>query len=426
VTKSTDQRSTPKWWLIARHEFQVNIKKRSFLFGAFGVPLLLTVVLVIVFAIQIDAEENTERIGSVGYVDLAGVLSDGISVPENFQTYENEDTARAALEAGEIGAYFVVAVDYLETGNVAVTSRTAVPEALTDQFDEFLIANLGRDLEPEILGRLIDPIENTLYIVDSGRSIKEEGIIGLFIAPFIFIFVFLIGSQTTSGYLMSGVVEEKSNRIMEILVTTVTPFQLLFGKIVGLGALGLLQLVVWVGVAAVGLSLGQSIPFLSGVIIPLDFVIVGVIYFLLGYFLMASVMAGVGAVVGSEQESRQYAGIFSLLFSIPFFLIISFFTDPEGPVVTFLCLFPFTSPISVMLRMAFASMPLPLLLASIGILILTTLFVVWGSARIFRWALLMYGKRPSLREIIRSLRRGAPSMGTTAAHSDAMSSGAGR
>jgi len=401
-----------KAWLIARREFVSNITKGSFLFAAFGVPLVVIVLLFLVFFVIAQSEDDTERIGAVGYVDQSGVFSDAVDVPEDFVAYESAETARAALDESEIGAYFVVPENYLALGNIDTVSRTSLPEALRDQFDAFLISNLGRDLQPEQIERLIEPINNTVLTLDNGRRLQSDALLGLLFTPFIFVFVFLLGSQTTSSYLMSGIVEEKSSRVMEILVTTVTPFQLLFGKIIGLGALGLVQLLAWIGAGAIVLSLGQGIPALQGVTIPLDLIVIGLLYFLLGYFLLASIFAGVGAVSSSEQESRQLAGIFSLGFSVPFFFITQFLTDPDGPLVTFLSLFPFTSPVTIMMRMGFGAIPPEQLILSIIILLVTTLIVVWASARIFRWALLLYGKRPSFGQIIGALRR-SPVMATT-------------
>jgi ABC-2 type transport system permease protein len=402
-----------KAWLVAKHEYLTNIKRKGFLFGAFGVPLLVVAIMVIVAAIAVDSETNTERVGAVGYVDQSGILADPVDQPETYRVYASADDAQSALNSGEIGAYFVVQPDYMNTGGVQLVSGTGVPEALLDEFDEFLVANVGRSISPDLLERLKDPVEMSVVSLDSGRVIEESAIFALIFAPIIFVFVFIMASQTTSGYLMSGVVEEKSSRIMEILVTSITPFQLLFGKILGLGALGLTQLIIWIGGAYITLSLGQNLEFLAGVTIPTDLLIIGIIYFLLGYFFLASLMAGIGAVVGSEQESRQFAGIFSLVLVIPFFAITTFITDPNGAVPIALTLFPLTSPVSVMLRMGFASIPAWQLIVSIALLLLTTIFTVWASAKIFRWALLMYGKRPGLREILRALRR-PPTMATTA------------
>jgi ABC-2 type transport system permease protein len=124
-------------------------------------------------------------------------------------------------------------------------------------------------------------------------------------------------------------------------------------------------------------------------------------------------MACVGVIAGSEQESRQYAGIFSLIMVIPIFFIVSFITEPNSAIVTFLTLFPLTSPIAVLLRMGFSTVPTEQLLLSIALLAVTTMLAVWASARIFRWGLLLYGKRPSPRELLRVIRRPV-AMATTA------------
>jgi ABC-2 type transport system permease protein len=175
----------------------------------------------------------------------------------------------------------------------------------------------------------------------------------------------------------------------------------------------LTQLIIWMAAGYVSLTVAHATDSLQGVTIPPDLVIVAVIYFLLGYFLMSSAMAGIGVVIGSEQESRQFGVLFSLGLIIPFFLITSFITDPNGTVVTFLTLFPLTSPVSVILRMGFGSIPTWQLVISIILLLATSLLVAWVSARIFRWALLLYGKRPGIRELIRVIRR-PPAMATTA------------
>src|SRR5690606_27407420 len=137
--------------------------------------------------------------------------------------------------------------------------------------------------------------------------------------PVIFAMVLLMALQLSSTFLMSGVVEEKSNHIMEILITSITPYQLLAGKLLGLGALGLLQILIWIVVGLVGVSLGGNIAFFSGITLPIDFIVTVIVYFLLTYFLYSSLLAGIGAVMGSEQESRTIAGAVSLLIAIPFF-----------------------------------------------------------------------------------------------------------
>jgi ABC-2 type transport system permease protein len=348
----------------------------------------------------------------IGYVDRAGVLAAGIAEPIGYFGLSDEDEARRLLEAGRIGAYFVISPDYLRTGSITVVSTTAVPETVLEQFDAFLRANLDPAIDERVLERLRTPVDLEVHTLDNGRTIAEDGVFGLFLAPILFVLVFILGTQATSAYLMSGVVEEKSNRLMEILTTSVTPFQLLFGKILGLGLLGLTILVIWIGGAALVIALTGNVSFMSGVQLPPDLLLVGLIYFVLTYFLVSSLMAGIGAIFGSEQESRQIASVITLPLAIPFFILFEFFTNPDGPLVTALTLIPFTAPVSVIIRLGFGTVPTWQLIVSIVLLVLATVVLVWASARIFRYTLLMYGKRPSLRELLRVLRRGG--MNTTA------------
>lgn len=401
-----------KTWLIAKREFLLNIRRPGFLFGTFAMPILLGVVMVVIASFSIQSEEDTSRIGTSGYVDLAGVLDAGIDEPDDFIRMADVDEARAALEAGEIGAYFVVNPQYVQNGSISVVGATSVPDALLDTFDSYLLANLGSEVDPQLMERLRDPVAMNVRTLDNNRTITQDGVFGLFIAPILFVIIFIIGSQSTSSYLMSGIVEEKSNRLMEILTTSVTPFQLMFGKILGLGALGLTMLVIWVSGAAIAINLTGNASFMSGVSLPPDLLIIGLVYFVLTYFLLASVMAGIGAIFGTEQESRQIAGLMTLPLAIPFFVIFEFFTNPDGPLVTALTLIPFTSPVSVIMRMGFGSVPAWQLGISLVLLLITTLALTWASARVFRYTLLMYGKRPGPRELLRVLRRGG--MNTTA------------
>ncbi len=403
-----------KAWLVARQEFAVNVRRGGFLFAAFGVPLLIIVLLAVIMAFAVASESDAGRVGGVGYVDHAGVLAQALDKPETFTAYDSDEAARAALDARTIGAYFVLPEDYMQTGNVRLYSAVDAPEALSDQISDFLVVNVGAALDdPELVGLLRAPTNMEIRTLDSGRTIGQSAVIALIFIPFIFVFVVIMATQITGGYLMSGVVEEKTNRIMEILVTSITPFQLLLGKIIGLGALGLIQVLIWVVIGAVALTVGQGLEAFQGVSVPVDMIAVGLILFLLTYMLYASFAAGIGVLVGSEQESRQIAGFFVFIMMVPFYLLVSFITDPGGPVALALTLFPLTAPVSILLRMGFGYVPAWQLVVSLVLLALTTLVVVWASARLFRWGLLRYGKRPSLREMLRAIRR-APQVTTTA------------
>lgn len=408
-----------KMWLVARREYLFNLRRPAFLFAVFGAPLITFGIWFVLFSLISDNETNLDQIGKVGYVDQSSVLANAVpdkEHPDLFVAYPDEASARAALDDKTIGAYFILPSDYMKSGSVGVTSYSGIPGVVKEAITSFLLANLSTEVAGDFpIERIQKPVDMTIHINDSGRNLTEDNIPALIFLPMIFAFVFFMSSNVTSGFLMNGIVEERVNRIMEILVTSVTPMQMLLGKILGLGALGLTQLLVWGVAGAVLIGAGQTLPFLKGVSFPLDMVVIFVVYFILGYFLLASLMAGLGAIAGSEQESRQYTTVLSFVFIIPFVLIATFITDPNAPIAVALTFIPFTAPMTVLLRMGFGSVPLWQILVSVAILFASSIFVVWASARVFRWALLLYGKRITLREIWRVIRY-SPEVAVSQAH----------
>ncbi|MCA0458901.1 MAG: ABC transporter permease [Chloroflexi bacterium] len=405
-----------KTLLVAQREYLFNLKRRSFLFAVFGVPVFTFVVWAVVFVVMSDSDNTLGANMTYGYVDQSGILADPVTVsdaPQSFEPYADETSARAALDEKIIGAYFLLPENYLRTGEVQSYSYDSLPQVLQDAFKSFLLANLSRGVETDFpVDRIQQPVTLTIHPLDSGRTLTEANLPALVFIPLIFSFVFLMSSNVTSGFLMGGIVEERSNRIMEILVTSITPTQLLMGKILGLGVLGLTQLVVWGGAGLILINVGQQFPFLNGISFPLDLMVVFVIFFLVSYFLLASLMAGIGAVVGSEQESRQFASLISLILVIPFFFLTTFINNPNSNLALALSFIPFTSPITILLRMGFGSVPFWQIAVSLLILLVTTLFVIWASARVFRWGLLLYGKRIGIRQLIRVIWS-SPEMGVS-------------
>ncbi len=405
-----------KMWLVARREYLYNLKRPSFLFAVFGVPIFTFVVWGVVFFVMSSNENNLAKDSKFGYVDLAGVLTDPVPLkdkPDQFVAYADEKSARAALDSKTISVYFVLPKSYLRTGEVQSYSYDSVPATLEDDLGAFLQATLSRGLESKFpLERIQSPVTLTVHPMDSGRTLTESNLPALIFIPLIFSFVFLMASNVTSGFLMGGIVEERANRIMEILITSATPMQMLLGKILGLGALGLTQLLIWGGAGAFLVRFGQRFPVLDGISFPVDMMIVFVLFFIVSYFLLASLMAGIGAVVGSEQESRQFASMLSLILVIPFFFLTTFINDPNSPLALALSFIPFTAPMTILLRMGFGNVPVWQIGLSLAILLVTSFFVIWASARVFRWALLLYGKRIGIREIIRVIWS-SPEMGVS-------------
>jgi ABC-2 type transport system permease protein len=404
-------------WLIARREYLYNFKRRAYLFTAFGVPLFTIVMMYIIFTMTGSNLTETGQLGNIGYIDQAGVLVDAVDKPEEYIAFSDEASAHQALLDGEIGAYFVVVEDFFNAGEVDAYAPGNIPEGIEDQFSDFVQANLADGVPAEVpIERILSPLREMRIIeLDTGDEITDDdALVGRILAPFIFAMIFLMAVNTTSQFLMSGVVEEKENRMMEVLVTSSTPLEMLWGKVLGLGALGLTQVLIWAIAGYFLINLQGENAFIQGLAIEPGFALMALVYLILGYFLFGSIMAGIGAAVTAEQEGRQFAGIFTLIAVIPLMLSVSFITDPNGTLPVVFSFIPITSPIAMLMRMPLTNVPAWQIIASIILLILSVAGTIWVAARIFRIGLLMYGKRLRFRDLWNAVRQGRKTQITTA------------
>jgi ABC-2 type transport system permease protein len=410
-----------KIFTVAKREFTYNIRRPSFLFAVLGLPLIFVVVFGIIFLTAQDDNTDLNEWGKVGYVDNTpiNVLGQGAApeeYPDLFVPYESLDTARAALDEGEIAAYFELPTVYMLTGRVNLYTAGDTPGNLNDVIEEFLLVNLtaGQNLALP-LDRIQEGADMTVQSAQTGREATQGGVFAMLMLPVIFAFLLVMASLTSSGFLMNGLVEERTNRVIEILVTSTTPMQLLLGKIIGLGLLGLTQVLVLLGAGYLLLSLGSGLEFLQGVEIPLDMAAMAIVYFILTYFMLAALLSAISVMANSEQESRQISSFVTIPFMIPYMLLFTFISDPNGTLPQVLSFIPFTAPMSVLIRLGLSEVPTWQILASMGIMLLTTIFLIWGAAKVFRWGLLLYGKRFSMGEIWRVVTRRNAEMGTSVA-----------
>jgi ABC-2 type transport system permease protein len=241
-------------------------------------------------------------------------------------------------------------------------------------------------------------------------------LIGVIFVPFVVGILVFILTMTTSQYLMQGLVEEKENRMMEVFMTSTRPTEMLWGKLLGLGALGLTLIGAWavfyavLGTLSGSVDVGQIIANLQ---ITPGYLALTLAYALLGYLIIAAIMAAIGATSNTEQESRQISSVIGLLGGAPFVLAFAFFTDPNGGLATFLSIFPFTAATSMLFRAGLTSVPPEQIALSLGLMVVTVAGVVWLAGRIFRLGMLSYGKRPRLGEIWRALREGRREIAST-------------
>jgi ABC-2 type transport system permease protein len=226
------------------------------------------------------------------------------------------------------------------------------------------------------------------------------------VVPYVFSILFVITLFTTSGFLLQGVSEEKEGRIIEILLSSISPTQLLAGKILGLGAVGLIQVGVWFGAGVALLTAATALFALTGVIkLSMGTILLGLVYYVLGYLLFATLLAVAGSMGTTQRESQQIAGIVSFSAAIPWMVMGFIFANPNAPIAVVLSYIPLTSPVMMLIRLGFGQVPAGQIAISLALLTAGIVVSLWAGAKIFRTSLLMYGKRPSLKDLARAFKQ---------------------
>ena len=400
---------------IARHEYWVNVRRPDFIIFTSLVPLLGIVALVVSLFFGRQAGGAIVRMFDGGSNVTAVVDQSGGFTPvlprfeEEFVPYGDEAEARTALENEEVQRVVVVPDTYPQEGDVTVVAEgSRFSGSGTRGLRSFFIAHLIKEIEDETLqARLIDPYDARVeYVGEQGQaSGGMAGEILSFIVPFFFGILLAVTVFVSAGYLVRSVAEEKSSRVIEIVLSSVTPQQLLAGKVIGLGALGLTQILVWIASAA-GLSGGLVV--LAGIMLPLlvrvEVFGLALVYYILGFGVYAVLIGAIGTLGSSFQESQQITGIFIFIAAIPMMLTGVIMTNPDAMAVRVLSWFPLTAPTTMMLRLPLADVPWFDVAGSIILLLVTIPVVVWLGAKVFRLGMLMYGKRPGVLEIVRLLK----------------------
>ncbi|MDD4923889.1 MAG: ABC transporter permease [Dehalococcoidales bacterium] len=399
---------------IFKYELLTTIKRKSFIIMTLAFPLLGILAIGAYQILQGTGETPpvAEKL-AVGYVDNTGLFNDYTSYNNvNLISQPDETTAFSAMTGKEIQQYFVIPEDYLSGGVIVrytLERELGISGEVASAMTEFLVNNLLTGKVDDItIQRVVYPLSlNSIILDSSGQIAENQGGFANFIVPYIFSILLIMAIFTSSGFLLQGLGEEKENRVMEILLSSVSPRQLITGKVLGLGAAGLIQIVIWLVSARYLANMASSTigGMLSSLSITVEFLLVSLIYFILGYLLFAVIMAGAGSIGATARESQQLSVIFTLSAVVPFYFISVIIDKPDGVVAQVLTFIPFTAPITVMMRMGIAEIPLWQLGISVVLIIATIIGLLFVVAKIFRTFLLMYGKTPRLGEIIRMLRQ---------------------
>ena len=402
-----------KTLLILRHEFRHTAKRRGFIIMTLIVPLI-ALLLIGVSQLVSGIAKPTVEIVTIGYVDELGGFQQYTSQGNiTLVRFDTPDDATEALIKGDIKEYFVIPPDYISTGVInryTLEKQLAASPAITAAINNFLLSNLLAGKVPAAtIARIEAPLNLvTTRLTETGAVAPEQGGYGNFIIPAVFGILLALSIIFSSTYLLQGLGEEKENRLIEILLSSVSARQLLTGKVLGIGAAGLVQVAVWVISAPLLLNLASSSigGFISTIQLPANFIVLAVVYFILGYLLFAVLSAAIGAISSGSREGQQLIGVFTLPLLIPLWFTSLSILFPDNPVWVFFTIFPLSAPVEVIMRLGVSVIPAWQLVASIAVLVLSIIGILFLTIRIFRIYLLMYGKRPGIGEVIRNLRSG--------------------
>jgi ABC-2 type transport system permease protein len=345
----------------------------------------------------------------VGFVDHSGLFADPLAPPTDsgkppleFVAFRTEDAAKAALQSGEIQVYYIIAKDYPESRNVKRYFLKSPGENATRQFWDFLQINLMEDLPPAIARRATLLSNVTVRSVDGRRELPKFGPTFGIIMPLMISIALLMLLVFSSGYLMSAITDEKENRTMEVLLTSVSPTQLLGGKVVGIALISLTQALIWI-VAAVGgivVARAAGVAWFQDLSLDWTTVAAAIAIAIPTYFVAAALMMAAGATVTSAQEGQSMGAFFFMLHFLPpwlaSFLVI---TSPQSLLAIVLSVLPFTALLTVSLRNVFTVVPFWQIAICVAVQSACAVAAIWFAGKALRIGLLRYGQRLSFREI---------------------------
>jgi ABC-2 type transport system permease protein len=403
-----------KTLLVLKHEIITLVTRPSFWLGIFGIPIIGALIFGV--AARANQDQNTQSvitqllaspstIQAEGYVDHSGVVQ---SIPEGAQdlliAYPDEEAAKQALIDGKISSYYVLPADYIESGEILYTRADFNPIAASGQsamFESIVLVNLlGGDTNLATL--VYGPKVAEVSLAPEPERDQDNPL--TYWLPYGVTMLFYIIILSTASLLLSSVTKEKENRVIETLMVSVTPRQMLTGKIIGLGVVGLLQMIVWVGAGQALLAAsGRTFDLPAVFQLPVSFMIWGVIFFLLGYAVYASLMAGLGALVPNLREASQATIYIILPLIIPMFLINVLIEEPHGMVAVILSLFPLTAPVVMMTRLSAGGVPWWQPILAAALVASTAVLIVRSVAGMFRAQALLSGQAFSAKIFFRAL-----------------------
>lgn len=398
---------------ILAWEYLSRLRSKLFLFSTIILPVIILGSIMLPAAL---AEKEGQEVTSIGLVDFSPVgdafqanltsdyrLATGEARFRVIKFYTVEQ-ARKALQEQDIHGYLVLESNVVETNQARYYTRSASNYKVTSNLNAALNKTVVRyrlqesNLDPNLITDLTKRVNLDIYEVSRrGEAISSDELMG-FMVPFLFVMLLYLPIVLSAQILMRSVLEERNTRMMEVLLSSVSPRQLMMGKILGLGSVGVTQLVFY-------LLIGYVITVQKGMsVFTVDSLGSFLLYFLTGYFFYATIFATVGSLFTSEQEAQQVVGMVTIVMIIPVILATFFITNPNSLATKVLSFLPPITPFLMILRVGTKSVALWEIIATTLLMLVCIVVMFRLAGRIFQTAVLLYGKRVTLPEIVRWMK----------------------
>lgn len=434
--------------IIIKREYLNRVSKKSFLILTFLTPILFSA---LIFVPLWLSSIKGDEVKNVVILDRTGVYAPLFENTDNYKFIEGSESLEKYKSSDDKSVFAILSIsdNLLENPKAATLySEKQIPGELSRIVNQTLsrylenakmatynIPNLKEIIKESQIKFEINTIKWSEDGGESESSALVASIVGMLFTVISYMFIMVYGAMV-----MQGVMEEKTNRIVELMVSSVRPFQLMMGKIIGIGFVGLTQMLLW-AILTLTLIMGGQFLFMGGTVdaqmmqqgammgangaMPgmaeasqepavkilgmlqtINWAEIGfffVIYFIGGYMLYASVFAAIGSAVDSQEDTQQFMTPIMVFMMFSLYAGIYSMENPDGPLAFWCSIIPFTSPIVMMIRLPF-EIPLWEKLLSIGLLYITFIGIIWFSAKIYRVGILMYGKKPTIKEMIKWLK----------------------
>jgi ABC-2 type transport system permease protein len=412
---------------ILKREFLTKVFTKGFLIATVIGPILMIGIMIAPAYFLTMVSEKSLWIGIVEETGdfsakLSEIFPDTLSSGEfrlNFfqitpQEYQEKvENYKSEIEAGTYNALLVIPADVYDSITVTYLAKTVSDIDLIQQLRNGLSNIINNErlqragLNPAEIKNLMRQVDIQTIKIQKGeeqaRGFDQEDLTAVIFLLILYMTIILYGSSV-----MRSVIEEKSSRIIEVLLSSINSFQLMMGKLIGVGAVGLIQYVIWAGMGLiVFLLVSSSSPQMAEFIkISPDIFFYFIIFFIVGFFTFSTLYAAIGAMCSDMQDAQTLSAPITLLVILPFIISFMVIRDPTSEAAQILSFLPFFTPLIMFLRILLIDPPVREILFSLLINSLTIILITWVAGRIYRVGILMYGKRPTLPEIIRWIRIG--------------------